>query len=346
MDIKTRKDDHMRICVEEKVDYSYNYWEDITLKHQALPDFDFSEVSTQTKILGKTLSAPVFIGAISGGIEKAGGLNKLLAKTASDKKIGLCLGSQRPLLKLKSDKEVLKSYEVVKSYKVPLVIGNIGAPQLPKLASKDIDLLFESIGADFLAIHLNYPQEIAQPEGNLNARGVLKKIEEISKSYPLIVKEVGFGISYEVAEKLKDAGVKAIDVSGVSGTNWVLVEYFRSKSIDAQRKMKVAETFKDWGIPAPVCLMECRKVGLPLIASSGIRNGLDAAKAIALGASAVSIARPFLKKAMVSEKELDEKIERTVEELKTAMFLTNSKEIKDLHKAHFWLKGELKEILG
>jgi isopentenyl-diphosphate delta-isomerase len=345
MDIKSRKDDHIRICVEEKVDYSYNYWEDITLKHQALPDFDFSEVSVQTKLLGKTLSAPVLIGAMSGGIEKAGGLNKLLARVASSKKIGLCIGSQRPLLKLKGDKEVLKSYEVVKSYEVPLVIGNIGAPQLPKLTNKDIDLFFESIGADYLAVHLNYPQEIAQVEGNLNARGVLKKIEEISKSYPLIVKEVGFGISSEVAEKLKDAGVKAIDVSGVSGTNWVMVEYFRSKSVDAQRKMKVAETFKNWGIPAPVCLMECRKVGLPLIASSGIRNGLDAAKAITLGASAVSIARPFLKKAMVSEKELDEKIDRTVEELKTAMFLTNSKEVKDLHKAHFWVKGELREIL-
>jgi isopentenyl-diphosphate delta-isomerase len=345
MDIKQRKADHIRICVEENVDYSHSYWEDISLKHQALPDFDFNEVLTQTNLLGKTLSAPVLIGAISGGIEKADGLNKLLAKVASEKKIGLCIGSQRPLLKLKGDKEVLKSYEVVKNYKIPLVIGNIGAPQLPKLTDKDINLLFESIGADYLAIHLNYPQEIAQVEGDLNARGVLKKLEEISKSYPLIVKEVGFGISIEVAEKLKDAGVKAIDVSGTSGTNWVMVEYFRSKSIADERKMKIAETFKNWGIPAPVCLMECRKLGLPLIASSGIRNGLDAAKAITLGASAVSIARPFLKKAILSEKELDEKIDRTIEELKTAMFLTNSREVKDLHKAHFWLKGELREIL-
>ncbi|MBN2094698.1 MAG: type 2 isopentenyl-diphosphate Delta-isomerase [Candidatus Aenigmarchaeota archaeon] len=345
MDIKTRKDDHIRICLEEEVEHRYNYWDDIILKHHALPDFDFVEVSSETTFLGKKLGAPILIGAISGGIEKAGGLNEMLAKSACERKIGLCIGSQRPLLKLRGDKDALKSYSVVKNYDLPLVIGNIGAPQLPALCAPDTDLLFESIGADFLAVHLNYPQEIAQPEGDLNARGVLEKICEIAKSYPVIVKEVGFGISGEVALKLKDAGVKAIDVSGTSGTNWVMVEYYRSKSVKSKRKMKIAETFRNWGIPAPICLTECRKTGLPLIASSGIRNGLDAAKALTVGASAVSIARPILKAAMAGKDALDEYLDATIEELKIAMFLTNSVGVKDLRKAKFWTVGKLKEII-
>ncbi|MGC9310339.1 MAG: type 2 isopentenyl-diphosphate Delta-isomerase [Candidatus Aenigmatarchaeota archaeon] len=345
MDIKQRKDDHIRICMEEDVEYSHNFWGDICLKHCALPEFDLSEVSTKTGFLGKRLASPILIGAISGGIEKAGGLNSLLARTAEKYGIGLCVGSQRPLLKLKGDREALKSYEVIKGYDIPLKVGNIGAPQLPSLSNSDIDLLFDSIGADFLAVHLNYPQEVVQPEGDTNARGVLEKIKEISASYPVIVKEVGFGISGEVAAKLKDAGVKAIDVAGVSGTNWIKVEYYRSKSAKSFRKVKIAKTFKKWGIPAPLCLLECGEAGLPLIGSSGIENGHDAAKVVALGAGAVSIARPILRYAMKGEAELGEKLERTIEELKIAMFLTGSKNLEALKTAKYWTRGKLKDFL-
>jgi isopentenyl-diphosphate delta-isomerase len=346
MDIQSRKDDHIRICVEEDVNYSRNFWDDVMLRHHALPDFDLSEVSLKSDVLGKPLDAPLLIGAISGGIGKAGALNEILANFASEKKIGLCVGSQRPLLKLMGDEEVRQSYEVIKNYDIPLKIGNIGAPQLPSLSNQDIELLFESIGADFLAVHLNYPQEVVQPEGDTNARGVLEKIKEISGSFPVIVKEVGFGISVQVAQSLKDAGVKAIDVAGVSGTNWVKVEFYRSKSVMNYRKMKVAKTFKNWGIPAPACLIECRSLGIPLIGSSGIINGYDIAKSVALGANCVSVARPFLKKALKGEYEIEEKYARTLEELKVAMFLTNSQNIGALKNAKYWIRGELKDFLG
>ncbi len=344
MDIKQRKNEHIEICLKQNVEYSYNFWNDVVLEHYALPEFDKEEVSTRTSLLGKELSAPFLIGAMSGGTELAEHLNSTLAKVASELKIGLCVGSQRPILKLRNDENVLRSYEVIKEYDIPIVIGNIGAPQIPKLADKDLDILFESIGADFLAIHLNFPQEMIQPEGDSNARGILEKIREISSSYPIIVKEVGFGISREVASKLKDAGVKAIDVAGTSGTNWIAVEYFRAKNRNLISKEKLAKTFWDWGIPAPLCILECKDLGMPLIASSGIRNGLDIAKALVLGASCVSMARPLLKNALEGEERLKEQISSILEELKVAMFLTNCKEIKDLRKVKYWIVGKLREF--
>jgi isopentenyl-diphosphate delta-isomerase len=199
------------------------------------------------------------------------------------------------------------------------------------------------IDADMLTIHLNFPQEMIQPEGNENAFGILEVIKNLSESFPIIVKECGSGITREVALLLKSAGIKGIEVSGVSGTSWVAVEYYRAKSIGDKAKENAGKIFWNWGVPSPVSVIECKKIDLPIVGSGGIRHGLDIAKSIAVGGDASSMARVLLSSALEGSDALMDKFKEIIEELKTAMFLTGSKNIEELKKAKYVLTGKIKD---
>ncbi len=345
MSIKKRKAEHIEICLNEKVDSDHNYWNDVRLVHNALPEINKNEIDTRIDFLGKQLEYPIFIGAMSGGYEKGKILNDNCAKAASELKIGFCIGSQRAALE---NPELIESYSIVKQYDIPFVMANIGGVQLIQQDDKSpltldqIEKIINMIGADAVAIHLNLAHETVQPEGDQNAKGILKAITQVAQRFPVIVKEAGSGISKEVALLLKDAGVKAIEVSGLSGTSWTAVEYYRAKAQKNKNKERLGKLFWNWGIPSPISVLECKATNLPIIGSGGIRNGLDVAKAIALGADSVSIAKSLLKNALKSSEDVKKQIEIIGEELKVAMFLTGCKNIEELQKTRYILTRKLK----
>ena len=226
-------------------------------------------------------------------------------------------------------------------------IANIGAPQLlkqgkPAFTNKQIDEVFNLIEADFLAIHFNFLQEMVQPEGDRNAKGILKRLSEVAASYPVIAKETGNGFSHKDAMNLIDSGVKAIDVGGLGGTSFAAIEYYRAEKVNDKEKMRSGLTFWDWGIPSPASIIECRGK-VPVIGSGGLRNGLDLAKALSLGAEIGGFARSFLSGADKGIEELESNISMTIRELKVAMLLTGSKKPSELRKARSMITGKLKD---
>lgn len=349
--IEKRKGEHIEVCLHENVNAHYNYWDDINLIHKGIPEIDKDEVETKIKFLGKQLDHPIFIAAISGGHELGKKINENCAKVAAELGIGFCTGSQRAIFE---KSELSKTYDVIRNYDIPVKISNIGGSQLiEQKDGKSISLdvirkLMDMIDADMLMIHLNYPQEMIQPEGNDKARGVLKKIEEIAKSYPVLVKECGAGISKEVAEMLKSAGVKGIEVSGVSGTSWTAVEFHRARMRNIKNKERAGKIFWNWGVPSPVSVLECRAVDrdMKLIGSGGIRHGLDVARAIVLGADAASMAKVLLADSLNGYESVKQNLENTIEELRMAMFLTGSKSVEELKKARYVITGKTKEWMG
>ncbi|MCX8174369.1 MAG: type 2 isopentenyl-diphosphate Delta-isomerase [Thermoplasmata archaeon] len=348
MTAQKRKMEHLEICLRENVEAEHNYWDDILFEHNALPEIDYDEISTQTEFLGKKLEMPLIINAITGGIPEAEKYNERLAKAAEKFGIGMGVGSQRPAF----EGADATSYEIVKNHKIPLKIANLGAPQLvpQKKGShvftvEDGKKAIEMIDGDVLAIHLNFLQEVVQKEGDKNARGCLTRIKEFASAMPVIVKETGAGISRRNAEKLKTAGVKAVDISGVSGTSFAKVEQYRAVIQKDYLHAVLGTTLGEWGIPSPVCVLKSRVKGLPLVASGGIRNGLDVARAIALGADAAGIARALLKPAHESQQKLERKLEAISEELKAVMFLLGVKNIEELKKVPCIIVGRTKEYL-
>ena len=345
MSIKKRKAEHIEICLNEKVDSKHNYWDDVRLIHNALPEINKNEIDTKIDFLGKQLEYPIFIGAMSGGYEKGKILNDNCAKAASELKIGFCIGSQRAALE---NPELADSYSIVKQYDIPFVVANIGGVQLIQQNNKSsltldqIEKIINMIGADAVAIRLNLAHEIAQPEGDQNAKGILKAITQVAQRFPVIVKEVGSGISKEVALLLKDAGVKAIEASGVSGTSWIAVEYYRAKAQNNKDKERIGKLFWNWGIPSPISILESKQADLPVIGSGGIRNGLDVAKSIALGADSAALAKGLLVNALKGSEEVKQQIKEIGQELKIAMFLTGCKNIKELQKTKYILTRKLK----
>jgi isopentenyl-diphosphate delta-isomerase len=257
------------------------------------------------------------------------------------------IGSQRAALE-KGDR---KSYEVIKEFDVPLKVGNIGAPQLISQKRKrafgleDAREAMAMIDADLLAIHLNFLQEISQPEGDTRAKGCYDSIRSLSRELPIIVKETGAGISRQVALRLKGIGVRGLDVSGTGGTSFAKVECQRAKIIGDRKCECIGETFGEWGIPAPVSVLWA-DVGMPIIASGGIVNGLQAAKSIVVGADCAGTARAVLKEAMISSKAVEERLGLMIEELKIAMFLTGAANVRELATRDHILTGTTKEWAG
>ncbi len=339
-----RKAEHIRICLEKKAQArkATTGFEDIQLVHRALPEIEKEKISLSTSFLGKKFSAPIIVGAMTGGTEEAIKINASIAEAVENLHLGMGLGSQRAAIQ---DKKLEKTYSIARK-KAPtaFLIANIGGVQLVEGYNlKEVKKAMEMIEADALAIHLNALQEALQPEGQTNFKGVLAKIAEIAGELdkPVIVKETGCGISGEDTKALEDAGVKAIDVGGVGGTSFAAVEYYRS----SQKEM--AELFWDWGIPTAVSLVEATQtVKIPVIASGGVRNGLDIAKSLALNAKLSSVCQPALETAVKGMKETQDLLSRLIAELKTVMFLVGAGNLEMLAKVPLVISGKTSEWLN
>ena len=283
---------------------------------------------------------------MTGGTPEATKINSRLSLVAEKFGLGMGLGSQRAGL---LSSELAETYSIARSNAPSaFLVANIGGAQLSKgLKVQDIKNMIEMIEADALVVHLNPLQELIQPEGEPKYKGVLSKIKEICANFdiPIIVKEVGAGISMDVAKKLESAGVSAINVAGSGGTSWAGVEKLRAETAHNSNKINLGELFWDWGIPTAVSLIEVRNsVKIPVIASGGIRNGLEIAKWMGLGANMCGMAYPFLRHASKSFESLCEFANKTLIELKSTMFLVGSKNISELGKSRFIITGELARL--
>lgn len=296
-----------------------------------------AEIDLSTTFLGKSLKAPILISSMTGGFELAHKINRNLATAAQKLGLAMGVGSQRVALE---ERSVADSFKVRGLAPGILLLGNLGAVQLNYgYGVEQCRLAVEMIEADGLILHLNALQEAVQPEGNRNFKGLTEKIAEVCRELkvPVVAKEVGSGISGDVALRLKRAGVKAIDVAGRGGTSWYAVEAQRA----ARRERPVDLTFADWGIPTEETLVMVRQAvpDLEIIASGGIRTGLDMAKAIALGADIVAMGQPLLAPALESAEEVIEYLAKVIYEIKTAMFCVGASNLAELKKAPLVRRG-------
>jgi isopentenyl-diphosphate Delta-isomerase len=344
LDLSHRKAEHVKVVLGKDVEGRYRYWDDIQLIHQALPEVDFDNIDTSVTLLGHRLAAPLVITGMTGGFPDAAKINDNLARAATEVGIAMGVGSERAAI-LKG--QYPESYSCVADHAVPLKFANIGAPQIiPQkpgdrvVGPDDVRAAMDLIHADVLAIHLNFLQEMVQPEGDRRAKGCLERIGELAAHFPVLVKETGAGISREVGEELRARSVKALDVSGTGGTSFAAVEYYRAVDQGAEQEARVGKTFWDWGIPSPISVLELVPLGLPVIASGGVRSGLDVARALALGATAAGTAGGMLRAAATDYLATRKELEFLVHELKVAMFLTGSRTVADLQKAPYLVTGE------
>jgi len=315
--------------------------------HEALPEIDRESINLLSIVFNHKFSAPIIVEAITGGVEKSFEINASIAEAAEELGLGMGVGSQRAAIE---NPKLEKTFAIARK-KAPtsFLIGNIGGPQLVKgYGVNEVKKAVEMIDADALAIHLNPLQEAVQPEGETNFEGVLEKIREIIQTInvPVIVKETGAGISAEVAKMLESVGVGGIDVAGVGGTSWAAVEYFRAKKRQNEFHQRLGETFWDWGMPTAISVVEVsQSTNIPIIASGGVRNGENAAKAIVLGSSLAGTATPILQAAVNGPKEVKKALAYMIEELRNTMFLVGAKSIDELKNVPAVLMGKTAEWL-
>jgi len=318
---ESRKKEHVELVLKEGAQYKKTAgFERVEFLHNALPEIALKDVDLSTEFMGKKLKYPILITGMTGGYSDAEQINKGLAKAAEKYGLAFGVGSQRAMIEKPGLAKTYKVRDVAPN--IPL-LANIGAFQLKKYSFEQIESLVSSIEADALAVHLNPLQEAIQPEGDTDFSGVLAAIQKTCEklSVPVMAKETGAGMSQDAALKLKEAGVKYLDVAGAGGTSWSKVEYLREGPVPG---------FEDWGIPTIQSVLQCRGV-LPLVASGGIRNGIDGAKSIALGAELCGAAYPFID-AMRAEV-LDHFTETFEEQMRLCAYLTGSKTHADLKKA-------------
>jgi isopentenyl-diphosphate Delta-isomerase len=329
-----RKAEHVNIILNENVSAEYNYWNDVHLVHKALPEIDLDDIDVSTTLFGRKLQAPLVISSMTGGFGMGREINANLAKGAAEVGVAMGVGSQRAALE---KPELAGTYEVVKDYDVPLRFANLGAPQLIPQEGKraygldDARRAIAMVDAHVLIVHLNFLQEVVQPEGDRRARGVTASIATLASKLPVMAKETGAGISREVALVLKKAGVKGIDVGGLGGTSFSAVEYYRARKEAQSLKERLGATFWNWGIPTPASVV-LADVGLPIVATGGVRSGLDVAKAVALGARAAGMAKPMLEAAKVGADAVVAELRGVIAELKAAMFLVGAPDLRRLRR--------------
>ncbi|RME55964.1 MAG: type 2 isopentenyl-diphosphate Delta-isomerase [Caldilineae bacterium] len=337
MSHESRKADHIRINLEEDVTAKgvTTGFERYRFVHQALPELHLEEVDPGVTLFGKRLSAPILVSSMTGGAAQAEAINRRLAEAVQARGLALGVGSQRAALE---DPALAASFHVRRYAPDALLFANLGAVQLNYGYGVDhCRRAVEMIEADALILHLNPLQEALQPEGDANWKDLLPKIAQVCRSLetPVIVKEVGWGISARVAHMLLDAGVSAIDVAGAGGTSWSEVEKHRAPD---ERGRRLAGAFIDWGIPTATSLRQVCQVrdvrapGMPIFASGGVRSGQDVAKAVALGADLVGLAAPFLRAAVHSTQAVVDAMELIEAELRVTMFAAGAANLPALRQ--------------
>ena len=344
-----RKAEHIRISLNQHVQTKRTTtgFEDVHFIHRALPEIDKQKIDLSTKIFNHRFAAPIIVGAITGGTPEATKINAAIAEAVEELGLGMGVGSQRVAIE---DEKLEKTFAIARK-KAPnaFLIANIGGVQLAQgYGLKEVKKAIEMIDADAIAIHLNPLQEAIQPEGQTNFKGILAKISEIAEEIdkPVIAKETGAGIAAEEAKKLETAGVKGIDISGAGGTSFAAVEYYRAKGLGNDVQRRLGYVFWDWGIPTAVSVAEVSQtVSIPVIASGGIRNGLDVAKALALGGSLTSLSQPVLRAAFKGIKETVHVLSLLIDELRNGMFLVGTDSVKALRETPIVITGKTAEWL-
>jgi isopentenyl-diphosphate delta-isomerase len=349
--ISERKSEHIDLALRlgDRAGSSAG-WSDVTLVHDALPDVDLEDVDLTTDVLGRPHAIPLLISGMTGGHPRAVDINRALARAAQATGAMIGLGSQRAGL---LDPAKVESYRVVRE-EAPsaFVLGNIGIAQLVeqdasrRLGIDDVRAAIDMVRADALAVHLNFVEEVVQPEGQTRARGAAKALGELvaQLDVPVLVKETGCGLSRGVAVRLRDLGVQALDTGGWGGTSFALIEAARADHQKQAGKAAAGEALASWGIPTAVSVALCAGV-LPTVAVGGVRGGVDAAKALALGAAAVGVGRPMLERAVHGADAVLDWIESFLYELRAACFLTGSANLAELRSAPRLVSGRTKEWL-
>lgn len=338
MSIDQRKADHIRINLEEDVQFPAltTGLEAYRFVHQALPELDLAGIDTRTRVLTRQVAAPILVSSMTGGTSQAQVINRNLAEAAQERGLAMGLGSQRAGLEQTDTVATFRVRDVAPDI---LLLANLGAVQLNYgFGVDDCRRAIEMIEADALILHLNPLQEVLQAEGDTNWRGLLGKIEQVCRGLPVpvVAKEVGWGISEQTARRLIEAGISAIDVAGAGGTSWSQVEMHRAPTT---RLRRLAAAFADWGIPTAESLQMVRRVraesgrtDVQIFASGGIRTGQEIAKCVALGADLVGLASPFLKRAVESAEAVAEEMELLESELRIAMFCSGAATLADLRR--------------
>lgn len=348
--IKRRKREGIEIPLNENIQgrTASTYLEYVKLLHNALPEINYDQIDLSIEFLNRSFSAPLIIDSMTGGTDEAFVINKRLGLIAERYGLGMGLGSQRA--GLKSDK-LVESYSIARKVAPnAFLIANIGGAQLSDgLSNSDILKIIKMIDANALAIHLNPLQELIQPEGEPRFKGILKKITNLVNEVeiPIIVKEVGSGISADVAIKLEKSGINSINVAGAGGTSWAGIEKIRADQHNEYLKSQLGELFWDWGIPTALSiLLVSNSVKIPVIASGGLRNGLEIAKCLILGANVCAMAFPFLKQASKSEEELEKFTQLILSEIRATMFLLGAKDVHSLKNTRYILIDKLANVLS
>jgi isopentenyl-diphosphate Delta-isomerase len=338
--LPSRKADHIRINLDEDVRSAIQTGlDEYHFIHRALPEINLTEIDMSQTFFGKTIKAPILVSSMTGGTGQAQVINQRLAEAAEAAGLAMGVGSQRAGLE---HPELVPSFQVRKVAPTLLLFANLGAVQLNYTYTIDhCRRAVEMIGADALILHLNPLQEALQPEGDTRFAGLLKKIESVCRQLPVpvIIKEVGWGISDIDAHRLVEAGVSAIDVAGAGGTSWSQVEMYRTQD---EHLARVAAAFSTWGIPTAESIQMVRRAAprLPIIASGGLRSGIDIAKCIAMGAKLGGMAGPFLKAAVQSVEEVSAVIAEIRREIQICMFACGVRNLTALSEVELLHSGE------
>ena len=344
---ESRKVDHIRINLEHDVQFPRltTGLERYRFMHQALPELNLSEIDTRLKIFGRRLQAPILISSMTGGTTRAREINRNLALAAHEHNIAMGLGSQRAAIE---DETLANSYAIRDVAPDILLFANLGAVQLNYGYGLDhCRRAVEMVGADALILHFNVLQEAVQAEGDIDFSGLLEKVANVCAKLPVpvIAKEVGWGFAEATVRQLVQTGVAAIDVAGAGGTSWSEVEFHRAPTAFHAR---VARSFADWGIPTAHAIQYARAAApdLPVFASGGLRDGIDIAKCIALGADLGGLASPFLHAASESTEAVETLIHELIAQLRIAMLCTGSPDLASLRRAELLLTSQYRRQSG